>query len=143
MVVARLARVRDISPTSSESGYTLTLANAAHHAHPLLVRDGQVTPLVAKGMPLGMMTGIPYREVEFSLQSGDLIVLMTDGIIEAQNDKETLYGDSGRLQKVLIESANNASAEAIIEAVFDDVAGFCGERAEREDDMTLVVVKVL
>lgn len=34
---------------------TLTLANAGHHAHPLLVRNGQVEPLVAKGMPLGMM----------------------------------------------------------------------------------------
>ena len=37
---------------------TLTLANAGHHAHPLLVRDGTHKPLISKGMPLGMMAGI-------------------------------------------------------------------------------------
>ena len=43
----------------------LTLANAGHHAHPLLVRDGTIEQLVSKGMPLGMMAGISYREIEF------------------------------------------------------------------------------
>jgi len=39
---------------------TLTLANAGHHAHPLLLRNGMVEQLVSKGMPLGMMAGISY-----------------------------------------------------------------------------------
>ena len=51
---------------------TLTLANAAHHAHPLLLRKGEVQQLVTKGMPLGMMAGISYREAKQTLQSGDV-----------------------------------------------------------------------
>ena len=54
---------------------TLLLANAGHHAHPLLIRDGVVDQLVSKGMPLGMMASISYREIEFQLQSGDVLVL--------------------------------------------------------------------
>ena len=64
---------------------TLTLANAGHHAYPLLVRNGTIEPLLAKGMPLGMMAGIEYGQVEFPLQSGDALVFMTDGIIEAKD----------------------------------------------------------
>ena len=41
--------------------HTLTLANAGHHAHPQLLRNGQLTPLVAKGMPLGMSAQSLYR----------------------------------------------------------------------------------
>ena len=41
---------------------TMTLANAAHHAHPLLVRDGEVQPLRGRGLPLGMRAGVQYRE---------------------------------------------------------------------------------
>ena len=48
---------------------TLTLANAGHHAHPLLVRSGTIEPLVSKGMPLGMMAGIPYREIDFNCKA--------------------------------------------------------------------------
>ena len=70
------------------------LANAGHHAHPLLLRDGQVEPLVAKGMPLGMMAGISYREIEFPLASSDVLVFMTDGIIEAKDSYGVEYQDT-------------------------------------------------
>jgi serine phosphatase RsbU (regulator of sigma subunit) len=48
---------------------TLTLANAGHHAHPLLARDGEVQPIKARGMPPGMRAGVRYREEQFSLQT--------------------------------------------------------------------------
>ena len=54
---------------------------------------------MAKGMPQGMMAGIPYREVEFPLQSGDVVVFMTDGIIEARDGEGLEYQDSGRLER--------------------------------------------
>ena len=76
---------------------TLTLANAGHHAHPLLICDGTVEQLLSKGMPLGMMAGISYREIEFQLQSGDVIVFMTDGIIEAKDNSGTEYQETDRL----------------------------------------------
>jgi len=62
-----------------------------HVAH-YPTRDGKVTQLVSKGMPLGMMAGISYREIECQLQSGDVVVFMTDGIIEAKDSDGGGYG---------------------------------------------------
>ncbi|MCZ6678958.1 MAG: PP2C family protein-serine/threonine phosphatase, partial [Candidatus Poribacteria bacterium] len=123
---------------------TLTLANAGHHAHPLLVRDGTIEPLVAKGMPLGMMAGISYREIEFQLQSGDVLVLMTDGIIEAKDSSGQEYQDTDRLQQVIDTFTAETSAEAMVSALIDDATTFGVDMtAEEEDDITVVVVKVL
>ena len=95
----------------------LTLANAGHHAHPLLVRDGTVEPLLAKGMPLGMMAGISYPEIAFELQSGDVLVFMTDGIIEAKDREGTEYQDTDRLQQVIAQFTADTSAEAMVSAL--------------------------
>jgi serine phosphatase RsbU (regulator of sigma subunit) len=80
------------------------MADAGHHAHPLLVRDGAVDPLVSKGMPLGMMAGISYQEIAFQLQSGDVLVFMTDGIIEAKDGDGKEYQDTDRIQKSSLNS---------------------------------------
>ena len=122
----------------------LHLANAGHHAHPLLLRSGTVSPLVAKGMPLGMLSGISYRPFNFDLQSGDVLVLMTDGIIEANDPSGLQYQQSGRLEQMLAQFTSDTSVEAMVEALINDVTTF-GENmtAEEEDDITVVVVKVL
>ena len=123
---------------------TLTLANAGHHAHPQLLRNGQLTPLLAKGMPLGMMVGISYREIEFQLQSGDVLVFMTDGIIEAKDSEGTEYQETGRLAQVLGNFTPETSAEAMVSALIDDATTFGADMtAEEEDDITVVVAKVL
>ena len=90
-----------------------------------------------------VMGGVGYSEVEFPLQSGDVLVFMTDGIIEAHDAEGREYQESGRLQKVLVRFTLEMSADAMVEAVIDDVAAFSGETAEQEDDITVVVVKAL
>ncbi|MCH8292141.1 serine/threonine-protein phosphatase [Candidatus Poribacteria bacterium] len=123
---------------------TLTLANAGHHAHPLLVRNGTVEQLVSKGMPLGMMAGISYQEIEFELQSGDVVVFMTDGIIEAKDNSGTEYQESGRLEQVLGSFTPDTSAEAMVSALINDATTFGADMTtEEEDDITVAVVKVL
>ena len=123
---------------------TLILANAAHHAHPLLVRDGIPKPLIAKGMPLGMMAGISYREIEFVLQSGDVLVFMTDGIIEAKDSDGQEYQETDRLSHVLAQFTADTSAEAMVFALLNDATTFgAGMTTEEEDDITVVVVKML
>ena len=119
---------------------TLMLANAAHHAYPLLVRDGEVQALKARGLPLGMKAGVEYREETYGLHPGDILVLMTDGIIEAQDSEGRLYGDSGRLEQVLAGFADT-SAEAMVDAVIGDAIDYSG--GDRADDMTTVVAKLL
>ena len=123
---------------------TLVLANAGHHAHPLLVRDGTVESLVAKGMPLGMMAGISYREIEFNLQSGDVLVFMTNGIIEAKDSNGQEYQETERLQQVIGTFTADTPAETMVTALIDDATTFGAQMtAEEEDDITVVVVKVL
>ncbi len=123
---------------------TMHLANAGHHAHPLLIRDGTVEPLLAKGMPLGMMAGISYREIEYELQSGDVLMFMTDGIIEAKDSSGQEYQETERLQQVIAQFTADTSAEAMVSALINDATTFGAQMtAEEEDDITVVVVKVL
>ncbi len=121
---------------------TLTLANAGHHAHPLLLRDSEVKPLKTRGMPLGMMAGIEYTEVNFRLESGDVLILMTDGIIEAMDSEGELYSDSGRLEMTISQFTTDMSASAVVDAVINDAISFVGDKTSRDDDMTVVVAKI-
>jgi len=121
---------------------TFTLANAGHHALPILLRDGEIEYLKAKGMPLGMMAGIAYNEEQFSLQSGDVLILMTDGIIEAQDSEEQLYSDSGRLEQIISQFTQDSSPETIVDELIADAMDFGGDKETRDDDMTVVVAKI-
>jgi len=121
---------------------TLTLSNAAHHAHPLLLRHGEVQIFKMGGMPLGMRAGIQYSEEQFQLESGDVVVFMTDGIIEAQANGEQ-YSDSGRLETTISNFTPDMSAEAMVDAVINDAIDYSGDKSQRDDDMTVVVAKVL
>jgi len=137
---------------------TLTLANAGHHAHPILLRLGlsseanrnpkrietnsEIQFLKAGGMPLGMMAGIEYTEEQFSLQSGDVLILMTDGIIEAMDREEQLYLDSGRLEETIRKLTIEQPAETMVEAIIADAIDFGGDKTTRDDDMTVMVAKI-
>ncbi|MBC8427665.1 serine/threonine-protein phosphatase [bacterium] len=121
---------------------TLTLANAAHHAHPLLRREGLVQVLKTGGLPLGMKAGISYSEERINLQSGDVLILMTDGIIEAKGNEENNYSESGRLEQTIMKFTPDMPAEAMVDAVINDAMDFGGDRTQRDDDMTVVVAKI-
>jgi len=143
---------------------TLTLANAAHHAHPLLLRlglssqepthafglanevtyrnQGEVQKLESGGLPLGMRAGVQYTEEQFELQSGDVLILMTDGIIEALDNEEHYYSDSGRLEETIRKFTQDISAEAMVDAIIGDAIAFGNGKASRDDDMTVVVAKI-
>jgi len=137
----RYMNVTMVIGTIDADAKTLTLANAAHHAYPILLRHGAVDTLKTGGMPLGMMTGIQYTQEQFTLQSGDVLILMTDGIIEAQaNEKQ--YSDSGRLETTISQFTPAMPAEAMVEAIINDAIAFGGEKAQRDDDMTVVVAKI-
>jgi sigma-B regulation protein RsbU (phosphoserine phosphatase) len=121
---------------------TLTLANAGHHAHPLLLRNDEVQSLVTRGMPLGMMAGISYQVIELSLQSGDVLIFMTDGIIESQNNEGQLYSDSGRLEEVMSQFTFSLSAEAMVNAIINDAMSYGDDETQEDDDMTVIAVKL-
>jgi len=91
-----------------------------------------------------MMAGISYREIEFQLQSSDVLVFMTDGIIEAKDRSGTEYQETDRLSHVISQFTADTSAEVMVLALIDDATTFGADMtAEEEDDITVVVAKVL
>ena len=73
-----------------------------------------------------------------------MLVFMTDGIIEAKDSTGQEYQETDRLQQVLTQFSADTSAEAMVSALIDDATTFGADMTtEEEDDITVVVVKVL
>lgn len=117
--------------------HRVTLANAGH-LPPLLRRKGSsvVEPLGAAkaGWPLGIDLEISYSQAEVTLESGDVIVLFTDGLTEA----EDLSGERYQLRRLadLLAQAPN-QVDSLAHAVLQDVRRFAAGK-ELGDDFTLV-----
>ena len=84
------------------------------------------------------MECVRYRKHEMTLGPGDAIYLYTDGVTEAQNLKQELYGEDRLIDS--LNSAKDLSEESICKNVKSDVEAFVGE-AEQFDDMTMLCLK--
>ena len=120
----------------------LILANAGQHAYPLLVRQKQIQLIQAKGLALGMIPSIPYKTVTVDLQAGDLLLFMTDGITEPINEAGQMYEESGRFHQLISGLSEQLTAEKVVDQVIGDVLAYMVDEDERDDDITLVAVKV-
>ncbi|MCA1619223.1 MAG: SpoIIE family protein phosphatase [Acidobacteria bacterium] len=117
---------------------SLRYTNAGHNA-PLLVRaDGSAERLWAGGTVLGAFDFAPFEEGGAQLSDGDLLVVYSDGITEAQNAGGEEYGE-GRLAALAAERRHE-TVENIRRDIFDDIDRWSGD-AERGDDQTLVILK--
>ena len=72
------------------------------------------------------------------MSSGDMLILVTDGFFEWQNEEEEEYGN-GRLSECIINARENTS-DQIITHLYEDVRSFAG-LIEQEDDLTAVILK--
>jgi serine phosphatase RsbU (regulator of sigma subunit) len=106
---------------------------------PIYYHNGAYRYVECYGLPLGVMAGEIYEEKHIKLQPGDVLLFLTDGIVEAMNRQRELYGFP-RLEAVLEDCAAQ-DAQTIMDSVFDSVFEFM-EGMPPHDDMTLVVVKV-
>jgi serine phosphatase RsbU (regulator of sigma subunit) len=93
----------------------------------------------ATGMTIGAMDDAPHEQKEIPLASGDLLILYTDGVTEAVNDKEEMF-EIPRLMKIILASRSLAAQE-IVEAIIRGVNDF-SQNQPQYDDITLMVVKV-
>ncbi len=122
---------------------TFTYIRAGHN--PMLYKkaDGEINWLQPKGVAIGMVKGDFFNKVveeeTINLSKGDVLVLYTDGITEAQDKDEEFYGEE-RLKK-LIKREKTGSAKELRNLIIEDVRTFTGD-ALQYDDMTLVVIKV-
>jgi sigma-B regulation protein RsbU (phosphoserine phosphatase) len=111
------------------------------HTPPLLVRaDGRYTKLTTGGPPLGLLAGARYLAGEVTIEPGDVLLLFTDGVVEAEGPGGTEFGVD-QLAEIVRASRNLPSAR-LIEEIVKATAEFCGSD-EYADDFTLLALKRL
>jgi phosphoserine phosphatase RsbU/P len=123
----------------NDDNRTLQIANAGA-TQPLICRSGEVETIKAEGFPLGLFPNVEYEEFTLSTQPGDSIIFFSDGITDAMNDTEEMFGDD-RL-KAVVKKNHQKSATKIADAILAEVSKFQQGR-EHFDDETVVVLKVL
>lgn len=119
----------------------LLLANAGH-MDPVLIREGrQVKPdLVGpRDIPLGVKRRWAYAERMWQLQPGDLLLFYTDGLTEAADERERLFGE----ERVVpyLERQAKLDLESLLQGLLGEVKRFAGEVPQR-DDVTLIAMRV-
>ena len=92
-----------------------------------------------QGMPLGTMNKFPYKVMDTKLQSGDTILLLSDGLPELQNENAELYGYK-RVRNIFEDVAEKGPDE-IINSLKEDGSAWVSDK-DPEDDVTFVVIKV-
>jgi sigma-B regulation protein RsbU (phosphoserine phosphatase) len=120
---------------------TLEYANGGHNP-PLLVRTRTQTTLLLdqSGPIVGILPDAQFSDTVVNLESGDILALYTDGVTEQENENEDQFSID-RL-KNLILSKETDSAATLVSDVTEAVSTFAGTK-EQEDDLTLVVAKIL
>ncbi|HEY1579539.1 MAG TPA: SpoIIE family protein phosphatase [Terracidiphilus sp.] len=122
----------------NDENQTLTVANSGA-VQPIFCRGGQNVTVKAEGFPLGMFPNATYEEFNVATQPGDAIVFVSDGILDAENEKGEMYGED-RLAALLC-SSRDQPARHIADAILADVTQFQGAK-DRFDDETIIVLKV-
>jgi serine phosphatase RsbU (regulator of sigma subunit) len=126
-----------IAELEPDTGY-LKYINAGHNP-PLIGRaDGTIEQLASGGLPLGLMGFAEYEVGHVNLDPGDVLVVYSDGVTEANNLNEDEFG-MDRLQEV-VQKHVAQSASRIRDRVESALSDFTGTAAPN-DDITLVIVK--
>jgi len=128
---------------------SFVFTNAGHNPPLLRRRDGEIVRLEAGGLPLGMLDDVTFEQDEVTLESGDILLLYTDGITEAigplpdgsipreEDTVETMFGEE-RLTAILAANGDRGAGairKIVLRAVTDHTAG-----VPQSDDITLVVL---
>ena len=110
-------------------------ANAGHDLPYVKTAEGSLE-LRARGMPLGLMTGMAYEENETVLLPGQSMLLHSDGVVEAHSPAGQMFGFP-RLKEAV---ATYPGGGELIDRVLTDLREHTGPDADQEDDITMVTV---
>jgi sigma-B regulation protein RsbU (phosphoserine phosphatase) len=122
----------------NDESRTLQVANSGA-VQPVLCRSGQSETVRAEGFPLGLFADVSYDELTLATEPGDVVIFISDGILDAENAEGEMYGPE-RLADLLC-SRREQPAQEIADAILSDVSRFQGEH-DRFDDETVIVLKV-
>jgi sigma-B regulation protein RsbU (phosphoserine phosphatase) len=122
----------------NDENQILQVANSGA-VQPVFCRAGESLTVQAEGFPLGMFPNVTYEELSVATKPGDAIVFVSDGILDAENEQEEMYGQD-RMASLLCAS-RDLSAQEIADVILADVSRFQGSK-DRFDDETIIVLCV-
>lgn len=147
-----VARLNDYACAHSNSGSRFTTAfiaeydpatrslnyiNAGQNAPIVLTDARHLLRLTEGGVPLGIKTGTTYASAKLLLHPDDLLLIFTDGVVEAETEKHDEYGEPRLISFV---QRCTGSADAILKALQAELDAYVGV-ARQHDDMTCVAIK--
>lgn len=117
----------------------LTYCNAGHQP-PIHISRGEARELNAGGTAIGLFSQWEFTAETVKLESGDTVVFFTDGVVEASNFEEELYGNDRLLELIV----NNLSEDpdTLREKIIESVMDWSGESTQG-DDITIICLKVI
>ena len=121
---------------------TLTYASAGHSAGYVLNGQGDIKATLKRtGVPLGIQPDTCYAsQPDLALESGDIVLLLTDGIEESAGPKDELFGIERTL--AVVRRYREAPASQLVQHLYESVRAF-SQNVPQADDITAIVVKVL
>jgi sigma-B regulation protein RsbU (phosphoserine phosphatase) len=107
----------------------------------LFAETGEASLVQTEGdtFPLGILDDAEYEETQLKLTPGDKVVFYTDGIVEAMNEQEEIFGFERLLE--VVQGAKSMSADSLLKEILERVNEFVGGAAQH-DDLTVIVISV-
>jgi serine phosphatase RsbU (regulator of sigma subunit)/ligand-binding sensor domain-containing protein len=151
MILSRLNI--DLHPILQESMFTaLNLAilnpqtkqihySNAGQTYPIMKRNGKAEGVELAGFPLGILLDATFDEKIIDLYVGDYFIFYTDGLTDALNESDEVYGFD-RLASAISNASASLNAEEMIQHILQDVNAFVGE-TKQFDDMTFIVLRCI
>jgi len=120
-----------------DSGMGGIMYSSAGHEPPILMHsDGNYEELSAGGMPLGIFPDISYDQASRKLNTGDVLVMVTDGITEARTFAHNLFGRHRIVE--FVSNNRNAPLDVIASGLLDAATEHAG--GQLQDDVAIVVL---
>jgi len=118
----------------------LRYVNAGHNPPVVIRRDGSMHCLETGGAPVGLFADSAYEEGIVELETGDLLIAFTDGLMEATNQEGEEWGVQGLLKAAVWGAQCSQDAEDLVNLIFYTMDDF--SKGHQTDDATLAVVRV-
>jgi hypothetical protein len=116
----------------------LEYINAGHNLPLLRETSGAIVKLQEGGLPIGIVEGTPYSMGRRILAPGDLLLIYTDGLVEAENAREEQFGEARTIAWILSEDA--ADVKSGLDRLTNQLQAFVGTTVQH-DDITCLLVR--
>lgn len=129
------AFVAELEPATG----ALTYVNAGHNWPVLRHASGAIERLEAGGLPLGINAALLYQCGAATLGRGDLLLIFTDGLVEAEDDRAREYGEERMLP--VVQTLQRGTAAEALQRIMSSVDAFVG-LTRQHDDITCLVLRM-